>query len=73
MGKEFPVAEGTPFLGLQSPGQFDLRQDRARTSRFVGWIHYKAVGRLTGTLDYALIVMASIVAGVGYHAARPAR
>ena len=68
MGKEFPVAEGTPFLGLQSPGQFDLRQDRARTSRLVGWIHYKAVGRLTGTLDYALIVMASIVAGVGYHA-----
>ena len=68
MGKEFPVAEGTPFLGLQSPGQFDLRQGRARASRFVGWIHYKAVGRLTGTLDYALIVMASIVAGVGYHA-----
>lgn len=68
MGKEFPVAEGKPFLGLPSPAQLDLRQDRVRRSRLVGWIHYKAVGRLIGTLDYALIVMASIVAGVGYHA-----
>ena len=67
MGKEFPVASGTPFLGSQIPGQFDLGQDRSRTSRFFGWIHYKAIGQLTGALDYALIVTASIVAGVGYH------
>jgi Undecaprenyl-phosphate glucose phosphotransferase len=65
MGKELPVAAGTPFLG--SPGQFDLGQDRSRTSRIFGWIHYKAIGQLTGALDYALIVTASIVAGVGYH------
>ena len=75
MGKEFPVAGGTPFLGLQTPGQLDLRQagqldlrqDRYRTSQFFGWIHYRAIGHLTGTLDYVLIVTASIVAGVGYH------
>src|SRR6476620_5063155 len=67
MGKEFPVAEGTPFPGVQTLTHIDLRQDRARTSRFFGWIHYKAIGRLTGTLDYVLIVTASIVAGIGYH------
>ena len=67
MGNEFPVAPDEPFLGSQTPVQIDLGQDRSRTSRFVGWIHYKAIGRLTGTLDYVLIVMASIVAGVGYH------
>jgi undecaprenyl-phosphate galactose phosphotransferase/putative colanic acid biosynthesis UDP-glucose lipid carrier transferase len=67
MGKEFPVAGGTPFVGGETPGQLDLRQDRYRTWRFFGGIHYKAIGNLTGTLDYALIVMASIVAGVGYH------
>ena len=67
MGKESPVAPGTPFLGLQTPGQLDLGQVRSRTSRFFGWIHYKAIGHLTGTLDYALILTASIVAGVGYH------
>ena len=65
MGKEFPIAEGTPFPGVQAPGHIDLRQDRFQTSRFFGWIHYKAIGHLTGTLDYVLIVTASIVAGVG--------
>ena len=29
--------------------------------------HYKVIGHLTATLDYVLIVTASIVAGVGYH------
>ena len=67
-GKEFPVPGGTPFLGLQSPGQIDLAEDRSQTSRFFGWVHYKAVGTLTAAFDYALIVTASIVAGVGYHA-----
>ena len=67
MGKEFPVAGGTPFPGFANPGQLDLGQDKSRTSRFFGWIHYKAIGQLTGTLDYVLIVTASIVAGVGYH------
>jgi len=67
MGQEFPVAGGTPFPGSQTPGQLDLRQDTAQTSRFFCWIHYKAVGQLTGILDYLLIVTASIAAGVGYH------
>ena len=67
MGNEFPVAGETPFLGLQSPRQLNLHQDRSQTSRFFGRIHYKAIGRLTGTLDYVLIVTASIVAGAGYH------
>jgi undecaprenyl-phosphate galactose phosphotransferase/putative colanic acid biosynthesis UDP-glucose lipid carrier transferase len=67
MGKEFPVAEGTPFVGVETLGHLDLRQDRPRTSRIFGWIHYKAIGHLTGVVDYVLIVTASIIAGVGYH------
>jgi undecaprenyl-phosphate galactose phosphotransferase/putative colanic acid biosynthesis UDP-glucose lipid carrier transferase len=69
MGKEYPVAEGLPFLGLQVPGQPDLRQDASRSSWFSGWIHYKVIGGLAGTLDYVLIVTASIIAGVTYHLA----
>ena len=65
--EEFPVVPGTHFVDSQTLGQLDLGQDRSRTSRFLGWIHYKAIGQLTGTLDYALIVTASIVAGVVYH------
>ena len=67
MGKEFPVAEGTPFAGVQTSGHLDLRQDRSRAPRFFGHLHYKAIGPTTGTLDYLLIVMASILAGVTYH------
>src|SRR5262249_10153305 len=63
---EFPVAGGTAFQGLQTPGQLDLRQDRSLTSRLFGWIHYKVIGHLTAMLDYVLIVTASIVVGVGY-------
>ena len=67
MGKEFPVAGAHPSRGRRPPGSLRLGQDRSRTSRLFGWIHYKAIGQLTGTLDYVLIVTASIVAGVGYH------
>ena len=67
MGKEFPVPGATPFLGFENPGQLELPQDRARTPRFSGWIRYKTIGHLTGAVDYALIVTAIIVAGVGYH------
>jgi undecaprenyl-phosphate galactose phosphotransferase/putative colanic acid biosynthesis UDP-glucose lipid carrier transferase len=67
MAKEFRVAGGTAFQGLQTPGQVDPRQDRSLTSRFFGRIHYKAIGHLTGSLDYVLIVAASIIVGVGYH------
>ena len=48
-----------------TPGQLGQRQDRFRT--FFELIHYKVIGHLTATLDYVLIVTASIVAGVGYH------
>ena len=65
MAKEFPVAGGTPFQGLLTPGQLGQRQDRFRT--FFERIHYKVIGHFTATLDYVLIVTASIVAGVGYH------
>ena len=34
---------------------------------FFDLIHYKFIGRFTATLDYVLIVTASMVAGVGYH------
>jgi len=67
MGKEFSVAGGTPFLAPQTPGPINLVQNEAQTPRFVGWIHYNTIGQLTGTLDYLLIVTASIVAGAGYH------
>ena len=67
MGKEFPVAGGTAFQGLQTPGQLDLRQDRSLTSQLFGRIHYKVIGHLTAMLDYVLIVLASIVVGVGYY------
>jgi undecaprenyl-phosphate galactose phosphotransferase/putative colanic acid biosynthesis UDP-glucose lipid carrier transferase len=70
MGKEFPVAGGIPFLGPQTPGtpgQIEGALNEAQVSRFFGWIHYKAIGQLTGTLDYVLIVCASIAAGIGYH------
>lgn len=67
MGKEFPVAGGTPFLASQGLGPIGLVQNEAQASRFFGWIHYKAIGQLTRALDYLLIVAASIVAGAGYH------
>jgi len=63
MREEFPFSGGAPFLGSQSPGQVD----EAQRSRVFGWIRYKAVGRLTGLLDYVLILTACIAAGIGYH------
>jgi hypothetical protein len=69
MAKEFPAAGGTAFQGLQIPGQVDPRQDRFRT--FFELINYKVIGCFTATLDYVLIVMASMVAGVGYHSVIP--
>src|SRR5262245_61299724 len=65
MGKEFPVASGIAFQGLQTPRQLHLRQDRSLTSRLFGQIHYKVIGRLTAMLDYVLIVTASIMVGLG--------
>ena len=68
METEFPVASNEPFLGSETPVRLDLGRDRSRASGFFRWIPYKAIGQFTGTLDYALIVTASIVAGAGYHA-----
>ena len=70
MGNEFPAAPDEPFLGSQAV-RLDLGRDRSRISGFFRWIPYKAIGHFTGTLDYVLIVTASIVAGVGYHSAHP--
>jgi Undecaprenyl-phosphate glucose phosphotransferase len=65
MAKEFPAAGGTPCQDLLTSGQLGQRQDRFRT--FFELIHYKVIGLFTATLDYVLIVMASMIAGVGYH------
>jgi Undecaprenyl-phosphate glucose phosphotransferase len=67
MEAEFPVAPNEPFLGSDAPVGLDLGRDRSRASGFFKWIPYKTIGQFTGTLDYALIVTASIVAGAGYH------
>src|SRR4029079_12233483 len=67
MGNEFPVVPDEPFLGSHAV-RLDLRRDRSRTSGFFRWIPYKAIGQFTGTLDYVLIVTASIAAGAAYHA-----
>ena len=63
MRKEFPVAGAIPFPGTQTPNH-----EANKVTRFFRRLHYKAIGQLTGALDYALIVCASIVAGIGYHA-----
>jgi Undecaprenyl-phosphate glucose phosphotransferase len=68
MGNEFPVAPDEPFPGSQTTVRLDLGRDRSRTSGFFRWIPYKGIGQFTGTLDYVLIVTASIVAGAAYHA-----
>ncbi len=67
MAKQFPVTGSAAFLGSQTPGEVDQGPTKARISSVSRWIPYKAIGQLTGVLDYALIVIASIVAGVGYH------
>ena len=67
MRNEFPVAPDEPFLDSQTPIRLDLSRDRPRTSGLFRWIPYKAIGQFTGTLDYTLIVIASLVAGAAYH------
>ena len=67
MESKFPLASNEPFLGSDAPVELDLGRDRSRASGFFKWIPYKAIGQFTGTLDYVLIVTASIVAGAAYH------
>ena len=66
MRKDVSVIGGGAFAGSQTPGQADPGR---KTEAWVGlrWIHYKAIGQLTGVLDYILIVTASMAAGAGYH------
>ncbi len=65
MRREFSA--DAPLLRPKTPGQLDHGQSEAQVSRAFGWIHYKTIGYLTGTLDYALIVTACMAAGIGYH------
>jgi Undecaprenyl-phosphate glucose phosphotransferase len=69
MGKEFPVPGAIAFPSPQAPGHDrGLKANEAhKASRVFGWVRYKAIGQLTGLLDYALIVVTSTVAGFGYH------
>jgi hypothetical protein len=69
MVKALQVAQDTPFLGSRASEPIDLGRDEVRKSRLFGWVRYRVIGRLAATLDYALIVLASIVAGVVYHSA----
>jgi undecaprenyl-phosphate galactose phosphotransferase/putative colanic acid biosynthesis UDP-glucose lipid carrier transferase len=66
MVKALQIAEDTPSLGSRT-GTLDFGQDTSRKSLLFGRLRYRSVGRLAGTLDYALIVAASMVAGVLYH------
>ena len=66
MRKEFPFPGGAPLLG-QSPGEVDRGQEQVQVARAFGLIRYKSVGHFTGALDYLLILIACIAAGVGYH------
>ena len=65
MRREHPVSGGAAFFDSQTPGQVD--GTNSLVSGGDGWISYKAIGPLTGALDYALIVAACIVAGIAYH------
>jgi undecaprenyl-phosphate galactose phosphotransferase/putative colanic acid biosynthesis UDP-glucose lipid carrier transferase len=65
MWKELPGSGSAPLLGSRTSGPVD--RTNSLVSRGGAWIPYRAIGQLTGALDYALIVAACIVAGVSYH------
>lgn len=66
--RKLSVTDGAGSLGPHTSGRFSLGENEAQLSALFGWIHYKAIGQLTGILDYVLIVTACTVAGIGYHA-----
>ena len=66
MRNESPYFGGAPFVGSQSP-EIERTAGARRMARSIGWASYKTVGYLTGTLDYALILIACIASGVAYH------
>ena len=55
------------FVVPRASGPISLPRNEPQ-ARVFGWIRYKTVGQLIRTLDYALIVMASTVSGIAYHA-----
>jgi undecaprenyl-phosphate galactose phosphotransferase/putative colanic acid biosynthesis UDP-glucose lipid carrier transferase len=60
MGKQFPGS--TSFLPRE------VARNDTLVSRIGARLPYKAIGHLTGALDYILIVAACVVAGIAYHA-----
>jgi Undecaprenyl-phosphate glucose phosphotransferase len=64
--RKLSITDGA--LAPQASAPVGLHKTGAQASRFFGWVHYKALGQLTGLLDYALILMTSTVAGISYHA-----
>lgn len=70
MEKEFRVHGSIALPSPRTPEHDRCLNEAAsvdKTSRVFGWVRYNAVGQLTGSLDYALIVLTSVVAGLGYH------
>ena len=63
MRTELPVSGGAAFYHAPGQVETDFLAARPRT-----WIRYKSIGQISAALDYFLIVVACIVAGVGYHA-----
>ena len=64
MEKDVSVIGRGDFAGSRMPADPGRKAEAALGFR---WIHYKAIGQLTGALDYVLIVTASVAAGAGYH------
>ena len=63
MRTERPVSGGAALYYAPGQVETDFLAARPRT-----WIRYKSIGQITAAVDYFLIVVACIVAGVGYHA-----
>lgn len=65
MWNEVSGSNSAPRLGSQTTERVD--RTNSLISRGITWIPYKGIGQLTVALDYALIVAACIVSGIGYH------
>ncbi|MGE3528033.1 MAG: undecaprenyl-phosphate glucose phosphotransferase [Methyloceanibacter sp.] len=68
MRNELPLSDGARLLGSPTRGEIGRGDEARGRSRLFGFIRYRTIGRLTGALDYVLILAACIAAGVGYHA-----
>src|SRR5687767_7750784 len=63
--RKLPVSSSGPVLGPGIPAELD--RSSSPPSWLLARIPYKAIGQMTGTLDYLLIVAACMAAGIGYH------